>query len=255
MRRGTLADHPVPHVLRTAATERLDGQLDFDGGRPASVYLTAGAVSLVCWHDDVPDVGLHHIHDGAVLEAHEHRARHLSVTVLRDLLTRRDGWYHHFPFGDHPAVGLWGWDVDDLLARAAAGGRHVDEGVAGPPGLAGPSGPGGRPNLFGPPPSPEPLSVPDPAPQGASPSAPGGWRLVASVPATVDGQTWALLGAMVGVTSRDEVVARSGWPVEQVDAVLGRLASEGVLVRDGGADELLGGRVRSRHDRRAGRST
>lgn len=128
MRRGTLAEHDVASVLRQAAQERLSGQIDVDGDRPAVIYLADGELSLVCWADDEVAIAVDDDADDATYSAailtEERRLRAASRDVLGLILDRDEGWYHHHPLGEHRAAALWSWPVEEVLAEVAVRARR-----------------------------------------------------------------------------------------------------------------------------------
>lgn len=241
MRRGDLARTPVATVLRTAASEALHGQIEVDGGHPATIHLAGGRISLACWageeHVVAVDDGRGEAAFRAGVAAEEARLRSSSVAVLRQVLGRSEGWYFHDPLGQHDASLLWGWDVDDILREAAnVGGPRPPAAVAA---TAAPA------PAVAPAPAAQPVT-PSPEPDGT------GWRLSPTPPeGPLDAATWAGIVAAAGSFRRAELVGRlGGLPPEQADLVVNALLARGVLVPgEDGSGALLGGRVRSRRSR------
>lgn len=262
MRRGELAQYPPAEVLRAASSERLTGGIEFDGdGAAVCVYLQEGEVYLAARadaevvltvDDDLDDVGYE-----AARQSDERRLRAATVGLVEGLLDRRDGWYFFHALTDHPAQGLWGWPVDELLEEASPAVEAVASGsdpdrphrpVDGrPPATvpteeaAAPIGPAVAGSKEAGPEEVETVHPPVPAD-----TAPG-WRLTPTPPTEVlDATTWAVLVAMAGSTSETEIVARLGWSTEQAHAAVGQVTRSGILVAsgDGVPNEIIGGRIR-----------
>lgn len=254
MRRGELAQYPPAEVLRAASAEKLTGGIEFDGGAVVCVYLEEGEVYLAARADAEVVLTVDDELDDTTYEearrSDERRLRAATVGLVEGLLDRREGWYFFHALTDHPAQGLWGWSVEELLeeARPSANGsdpphRLVDgrppstvasEGTAAP---APPQAPVATPA-----PGPEPVEAPAPAADAAP-----GWRLTPTPPTEVlDSTTWAVLVAMAGATSETEIVARLGWSSEQAHAAVGQVTRSGILVASGEGvpNEIIGGRIR-----------
>lgn len=123
MRKGDLAEYPPEWVLRTAAQEGVDGGIEFDVGRPISVFLTGGRVYLVIAEGDPDEPEIDQDLDdhafAVAVETTEHRLLPHAIGLIQELLGATSGEYFHHPLNEHALMGEWDWDTIGLLEEAA----------------------------------------------------------------------------------------------------------------------------------------
>lgn len=124
MRKGNLAEHPAPGVLRAAASEGLGGGIEFHVTEPVCVHLEGGRIYLVTRDGlDVEITASDALDDAAfevALATDEARLRDQSVRVLTTVLDATDGWYFFHDLNHHALRGEWSWDTEELIAEAEA---------------------------------------------------------------------------------------------------------------------------------------
>lgn len=119
MRRGPLDRYLPVWVLRSLAGRSFDGSVTFDRPEPATFYFEGGAVYAATSGN--PEAG-----DGPPAGSDDEEAYQAeAVRLLIEVQCSVGGSYALDPLGQHPTIGSWRWDLDELLATSRAESSEV----------------------------------------------------------------------------------------------------------------------------------